>query len=444
MFFKGRHLLNNLYDSHVHWLYTGQLSSTWNLKNITDPQQILNSSIKSEYYQGEWLTGFGWDENKWPSNFVLHRNFLDQLKKETPILLSRTDGHSSWVNTKALEILGFLNPNSENFIRFAKDIIVDSSGLPTGHLKETAHMHALFRLPEIEVSLKKQFLLQGAFLFNQAGFTHIRDMTSSPLQWKLNLEFLENPEFILHVEHWFVCEVVENLVELVDSLVKCKAQENEFMKIRGIKIFVDGSLGSSTACLSHHYSGLNHSGQMIWDEVRVKKVLRKAWKSKFQVAVHAIGDEASHRIVSWAREVYAEGIQGYLHLEHAQILRPETIQNMKSLHIRCHLQPCHWWGDQKWLEEKVGNLYRHAFPWEALRKAQIPFSFGSDSPIENSNLISNLKALVASGEKGIKKLSVNPLEFHLYPAQDSILGWTQFVDDRVLAIGLGERQKNFI
>ena len=443
MFYSGTHSLTNLYDSHVHWLYTGQLASTWNLKDITDPKQILSAKLKPEYDRGEWLTGFGWDENNWAKDFKIHREFLDQLSSARPIHLSRTDGHSSWVNTEALKRLGFLDTKSDKYKGFSKDIMLDENGIPNGHLKESAHMHALFNLPEPTDSLIRQFLIQGAEIFNRAGFTHIRDMTSSPSQWQLNLELLEDPNFILHSENWFVCEQAKSLREVLAALLHCKSQENQWMKIRGVKVFVDGSLGSETACLSHHYAGHGHSGQMIWNEEDVKTVLRETWKAKLEVAFHALGDQASHQVVQWAREVYSEGIQGYLHLEHVEILRPETILNMKSLHVRCHLQPCHWWGDQKWLKERVGSLFTFAFPWEALRKAQIPFSFGSDAPIEPTSFFSNLKALEDSATKGIKKLASKAEDFHVYPHHDSVTGSTQIIDDQIHSIKLGDKSRQY-
>ncbi len=444
MFFKGTHHFSNLYDSHVHWFYTGQIASAWNLKNIKDPNEILKATLNPKYYRGEWLTGFGWDENNWPSNFKIHRKFLDQSYSDIPIHLSRTDGHSSWVNTKALMQLGFMDLNSEKYKKFSKDIVLDESGTPSGLLKESAHMHALFNLPEATDDLKKSFLTVGAEIFNRAGFTHIREMTSSVSQWNLNLQLIKNPEFLLHVEHFFVCEEAKNISAVIEQLKRCKESENEWMKIRGVKVFVDGSLGSETACISHHYSGHGHSGQMIWNEADVKTVLRETWKNNLEVAFHALGDQASHQVVQWAREIYSEGIQGQLHLEHVEILRPETIQNMKSIHVRCHLQPCHWWGDQKWLKERVGTLFSYAFPWESLRKAQIPFSFGSDSPIEMASLFSNLKALEDSASKGIRKLGDNPMEYHTYSAKDCIQGSTEIQDDQIRAISLGNKKKKFI
>lgn len=443
MFFQGQHKIQNLYDSHVHWMYTGQLACTWNLKDISDPDQILQTKIKPEFMRGEWITGFGWDENKWPKNFRIHKDFLDHLSKNSPILLSRTDGHSSWVNSIALEKLGFHDPQSSSFQEHQDHIVVDEKGMPTGHLKESAHMKALFQLPPADQNLQIKFLLKGAETFNKAGFTHIRDMTSSFEQWSLNRQLLTHPDFLLHTEHWFVCERVDLLSQVLGQLQSCKKDENQWMKVRGVKVFVDGSLGSDTARISSPYPSHNHSGHLLWSEKDVKTVLRETWKNGFEVALHSLGDEATHLVVKWAREVYSEGLQGYLNLEHAEIVRPETIQNMKALHVRCHMQPCHWWGDQKWLREKIGPLFNYAFPWEALRKAQVPVSFGSDAPIEESSLFSNLRALLDSAQNGIKPLSKPALEFHVYPHADSVSGWTLIENDQIKAIGLGEKTKSF-
>src|SRR5690606_26804128 len=123
---------------------------------------------------------------------------------------------------------------------------------------------------------------------------------------------------------------------------QCKAEETELLKVNGIKVFFDGSLGSETAFLSEPYRGSKNYGQLNWSLSEVEDLLRRVWQSGFEVSIHCLGDEAAHQVVLAARKIYAENISGLLNLEHVQLLRPETIQKMKSLHITCHMQPCHW------------------------------------------------------------------------------------------------------
>lgn len=438
MFFPQKTEIKNLYDSHVHWMYTGQVHLSWNLKCISDPQQILESPELQNHRRGDWLVGFGWDENKWNADFKIHRSFLDQKWKDQPVFLSRNDGHSSWVNTVALKILGLWNQHHKN-----QDIVIDQDGWPIGVLKEKAHIEALKKLPDFSSQQRKDQLIAAAHHFNQSGFTHIRDMTSNPQQWKVNQQLIADQEILLHVEHWFVCESLQDIQRTIDQVLNCKKEENAFMKIRGIKLFVDGSLGSHTAFLSQPYPDQGSRGQMNWAVQGIADCLRLVWKNKLEVALHSIGDECTHQIVKMARLVYSEGIQGVLHLEHTEILRPETIQMLKPLHVRCHLQPCHWFSDSVWLESKLQNLYSYSFPWQALEKAKVPFSFGSDSPIEKSSLIRNLEAHQQSQLKGIHGLKNDPVLYHSYPFNDSATGITIFEQDKVKSVQLGDRKIHF-
>lgn len=436
MFFKDPIIISNLYDSHVHWMYTGQMASMWNLRGVVNPKELLNQSLNQHQLRGQWVTGFGWDENLWPQDFKVHRQFLDQAYPDQPVFLSRVDGHTSWVNTAALQHLGLWDQPHQN-----PDMEYDDEGIPTGVLKESAHIKALFSLPEFSKEIKRQHLIVGADCFNRAGFTHIRDMTSNLEQWQLHHKISD--QLLLHVEHWFTCESLENLSSMLQQAQEARSTENSWQKMRGLKVFIDGSLGSHTAFLSSPYQDVHHMGQMNWALDDIKTVLREAWKNQFEVALHVLGDESAHQVVQAARQVYSEGCMGRIHLEHVEILRPETLQALKSLHVRCHLQPCHWFSDSKWLHERLGNLAQYAFPWQALYKARIPFSFGSDSPIENSSLFENLRALQESSRQGVPALSGAAVEFHQYPYSDSFEAQTVIHQDKVLSLRIADRERKF-
>ena len=107
---------------------------------------------------------------------------------------------------------------------------------------------------------------------------------------------------------------------------------------------------------------------------------------------------------------------------------------MKPLHIRCHIQPCHWLSDRKWLEERLGNLFPSAFPWQALAKAGVPLQFGSDSPIEPASFFFNWEALEKSPEAGIKQLTQDPTPFFLYKDSDSVPGITTIENHQIKGV----------
>jgi hypothetical protein len=98
------------------------------------------------------------------------------------------------------------------------------------------------------------------------------------------------------------------------------------------------------------------------------------------------------------------------------------------------LQPCHWFSDSVWLEEKLESLYQFAFPWRMLENSKISFSFGSDSPIEESSWLRNLNAIEGAAKKKILSTKISPLSYHVYPYMDSNGGETMIVNDQVVSI----------
>jgi len=135
--------------------------------------------------------------------------------------------------------------------------------------------------------------------------------------------------------------------------------------------------------------------------------------------------------VQTAGKISAQGFVGRLNLEYGQVLRPETIQMMKPLHVRCHMQPCHWLSDRQWLKAKLMGLYKYVFPWEALRAAQIPISFGCDSPIEPTSFFANKMALEQSPKEDIKKFTGDLAVVHGHPDASYTNSWTVIEDDKI-------------
>lgn len=423
-------ILQNLYDSHVHWLMTGESVSGLNLSTLRGFDDLQKIQWLSSYDRGEWVYGFGWNENHFDDNFFPHRSWLDKIFPDRPVFFVRTDGHSSWVNTKALSLLGYLERSDDPLSKY---IEIDKEGLPTGVLRETAHMKVYSLLGDKTKEQLKTELLAGMECFIKNGFTHIRDMTTQPNQWLAELDLFHSNKINFHVEHNFVCENFEGLDSTLEILKNCKKEETPYLKIRGAKIFYDGSLGSRTAALSQKYAdqSIENQGMLLWSEKQLAEALKIFWKNQFEVSVHVIGDAAAHSAVNVARKVSAEGFVGILNLEHVQLLRPETITLMKPLHLRCHMQPCHWLSDRTWLRDRLGPLFQYAFPWESLSKAGVNLQFGSDSPIEPASYFKNQEALEKSSKEGIRKLSKDSMPFFLYKEMDAIAGSTRIEDQLI-------------
>jgi predicted amidohydrolase YtcJ len=395
------------FDSHVHWAATGEFSQRLFLTGMKSPEDILNMKPEMHHSRGEWLLGFGWDDNAWKTQ--AHRRVLDQWYPDRPVALSRGDGHALWLNSEALRRAGLLgdavaDPRGGRIVR-------DETGQPTGVLVDQACELVHKLIPRTTGFEVRRFLLKAVQIFNEAGFTHIRDMTCDEMQWNEAVRLDQSGLLTLAVEEYFWLKNIADLDRQLDLVALAKSEDSPNLRVKGLKIFLDGALGSEGAWLSRCYHGRDHSGLILWEDDALKETLRRSWERGLAVAVHAIGDEAADRIVNLALHVKAMGIKGSLHLEHGELIRPETIEKMRGLDITCHLQPAHWLSDRAWLSEKVGDLAGFAFPWRRLQEADIAFDFGSDSPIEAASVTRTLQALRESAEAGVPRLLGLPMSY---------------------------------
>jgi hypothetical protein len=403
-----------LYDSHVHWLGTGQIAVGLQLYDLAKAEDIAKINVDPAFFRGKWLVGFGWDHNKWPDKKLPTKEILDRAFPDYPVMLQRADGHCSWLNSIAIAELSELNKLDHNH---------------SGILQEEEHFKAYYSLPKLSDLQVRQSLRKGCDIFNQAGFTHIRDMTCDEQQWRAALALEQAGELTLYVQENFLCEHPNDLDRILILLENARLQETSHLKIQGIKIFFDGTLGADTAWLSK-CGCANH--KFSWTAEHLDTLLMKSWAKGFEVAVHTIGDEAAHQVVLAARKVMATNqYTGWLNLEHVEVLRPETIQMLKALHVRCHMQPCHWLSDRAWLKEKLGDLYKYAFPWGPLSRSGIPLHFGSDSPVARPSFWDNHQALEESIKVKIPKLHGEVTEFHSFSGETPGETYTVFENQKL-------------
>lgn len=388
------------FDSHVHWAATGEFHQRLRLDHLHAPSEVRELRPEKIHFRGEWLIGFGWDENKWTER--PHRRHLDEWFPHTPVALTRCDGHGLWCNTEALRRAGLMDQS----IAEGKGgrIERDQLGQPTGILIDQAMDIVDKLIPEPTAFEIRRQLLEAVKIFNDAGYTHIRDMTCNERQWNESLKLDRTGLLTLAVEEYFWLKSSADLDKTLDFMVRAGKESPGNIRLKGIKVFLDGALGSEGAWLSHHYCGSTHHGLQLWEAHELKETIAKIWEKGFEVACHAIGDEAVHLVTTLASELITSGRQGKLHIEHGEIIRPETIEKMKGLNIEVHLQPSHWLSDQRWLKEKVGPLFEYAFPWRKLQEADIPFDFGSDSPIEPTSIGRIFAAIRESAQAGIPRL----------------------------------------
>lgn len=419
--------IDRCYDSHVHWAYTGEKLSELNLRELTNPGDIKKMTIDKKHFRGSWLCGFGWDETKWTTPQLPTRFDLDELFPNHPVYFTRADGHAAWVNTAALKLLGYFDSPQ----KYEKMILKDASGEPTGIVIESAAIDISFQLPPFTDEEIESQLLLAMKLFNRSGFTHIRDMTGNYQTWKCAHRLEIKQQLSLFVEMNFIAESLADLNRAITEAKKAQSEKSKHLRVAGIKIFLDGSLGSESAFLSKEYLTSAQRGLTLFSSEDLFEVARQVWLAGFPLAVHSIGDAASELLVDVALAVVKSGVNGKLHIEHAQVMSSEIIKKLKNLNATIHMQPIHFLTDRKWLKQKLGDLYSSAFPWAAIEAQGITLQFGSDSPIEESSLLKISEALNLAQREGIPSVHSHFLSFCSHP--DPLWGagaYTQIEDSQ--------------
>lgn len=407
---KSRVLINP-YDSHVHWEATGSQLNDLNLATLKSAEDILTMPIKDSYRRGDWVVGYGWDESKWKDQKIPTRQILDRWISDRPVLLERADRHAAVLNTTALKLVGLTDAHAG----FVADSVMNK-------VKKL--------IPKKSYAQVKANLLLGCQIFNRSGYTHIRDLTCNETQFSASLEIIKEEKLTLAIEQFFDCYTLDVLDSTIDLAVQAKKEAPHLIRVKGIKIFYDGALGSEGALLSRPYYGCgsNH-GVRLYDPRDLTHMLERIWSSGLEAAVHAIGDQAAHEVVESARRALLKVGSGRLHIEHAEMLRPETIDLMKNMDVVCHMQPCHWLTDKAWTDKKLGALAQYLFRWRDLEKQNIKFDFGSDSPIEASSIFENLRAIEDAAQSGIPKTEKEGSCYMQHPDLEWVSGCSCEIQD---------------
>jgi len=393
---KGATLIPGLADAHAHINGTGQLLQTLNFHGTTSSSEIIAMvrSAASRTPPGEWIEGYGWDENDWQEKKFPTSELLDKVAPNNPVVFSRVDGHAYWVNQKVLDLAGITpatpDPDGGRIVR------LPGSNKPSGILIDNAKSPINDIKSKPTYDLKKRRIVQALSYSLKLGLTTIHDAGSDSDEIKiykeLALEGKLNPR---------VYVMLNDDEKLKEKYFKVGPQIGLFdnhLTIRTIKLYVDGALGSRGALLLEPYSDdPENSGLSVTPESDIRIRFAEGIKHGFQMATHAIGDSGNHLIL----DIVEENLEGELQndhrsrVEHAQIISLDDIQRFNRLGVIPSMQPTHSTSDMYWAEDRIGSeRIKGAYAWRKLLDAGVVIPGGSDSPVESLNPLWGIYAAV--------------------------------------------------
>ncbi len=380
---RGAAMIPGFVDAHLHLLSGGLDLFRLELRGIRSPEDLVQRVADRARLTppGEWILGGGWDENAWGGPMP-HRSWLDRVTPHHPVFLLRTDLHAGLVNSEALRRTGITESTPEPELG-----AIDrepATREPTGILRERALEIVARTLPPPSAEDRDAALQAAARHALAHGVTQVHDMgalQSADESWA-SLEGLRSLEREGRLPLRVYAQVPLDERHRLARMIADEGHGGERLRWGGVKGFVDGSLGASTAWLRepyrHHPA---HAGGPITDLEELRSGILEAAALGLQPINHAIGDRA----VDWLLGVYAElhqptpGPHLRPRVEHAQHLSPEALDALQSAPVYLSMQPAHMVDDGPWIEERIGpERMKGAYPFRTLLDRGASVAFGSD------------------------------------------------------------------
>lgn len=392
---EGKTMFPGFVDSHLHIIGHGEKIVNLDLSAMTSPEEVKSALKKrvEELKPNEWLVGEGWNENQWEDPRVIHKNELDRITREHPVILSRVCRHALIANSKAMEIAGV----TEN----TKDpqgglVDRDENGVTTGYFLDQAQDYIKQVVPNLTAeSLQKHIQLAvDDLLRNGLVGGHSEDLFYYGSFEKTYQAFCEA---IDGVERKFRANLLVHH-EVIDDMNEAGlgyGKGTPFIELGAMKIFSDGALGGRTAWLTESYSDdPGNKGINIHSRDDLEGLIKKARSNQMPVAVHAIGDRAVEEVVDVLMQYPLEGKKRD-RIIHAQIVNPSLIEKLKKVNVIIDIQPTFVASDFPWVVERIGDdRLPYSYPWKTFLDAGIPCAGGSDAPIEDINPLLGIQAAV--------------------------------------------------
>lgn len=379
---KGAVAFPGFVDSHVHLTGVGLREMTLNLdqtKSLADLVAAVKARDAS-HPGAEPLTGRGWIETHWPEKRFPTRADLDVISTTRPIVLERADGHAVVLNSAALRLAGITRETRDPT---GGRIERDASGEATGMLIDGAMSLIEPKLPPLDFARRKEALARGTALYAARGWTRGVNMSTSAEDVKALFALAAEGRLPIRVDVFMTPE---------DSAEVLKWGPYEdptgLVRVRGVKLYMDGALGSRGAALIAPYSDQpKTSGLLLTQHDDMLTLLNQALAVKAQVAIHAIGDRGNQFALDWIEEAFATDPKAAQavrwRIEHAQIVAPADIPRFGRLRVVASMQPSHAIGDLYFAPARLGpDRLTGAYAWRSLLDSGATVVFGTDAPVE--------------------------------------------------------------
>lgn len=393
---QGKLALPGFIDGHTHFMSGGFQLLSVNLRDARTEQEFARRIGEQARKLGphRWITGGNWDHELWPGAPLPTRELIDGVTPQNPVLVSRLDGHMALANSVALRLAGVTretkDPAGGTIVRDTK------TGEPTGILKDAAQGLVEAVMPKPSDAEYDEAMRAAEAEAARVGVTSIQDITLWD-QWPVYRRFRNAGALTVRIFARTPMSEWKRQAELVGRT----GRGDSWLRLGGLKAFMDGSLGSTTALFFAPYDDApNSTGLMAADnlpEGKMEKNIRDADRAGLQCSVHAIGDKANHLLLGYFEDVDKENgaRDRRFRIEHAQHLQAADIPRFAQLGAIASMQPAHEIDDGRWAQKRIGpERIRTTYAFRSLLDSGAHLAFGTDWPVAPLNPLIGIYAAV--------------------------------------------------
>jgi predicted amidohydrolase YtcJ len=387
----GRLVTPGIVDAHLHFVSFGLYLERVDLRDLTSIaacQERVKAAVAKKR-PGEWIIGRGWNEHIWTDRREPDAKDLNDFAPDHPVMLVRCCGHTVWLNAMAMKLTGITRDAAD---APGTRIERDAAGEPIGLCREYRKIIEKV-IPPPTLEERKAAALRAQAEALRYGVTGVHTCETLA-EWDALAALESEGKLRIRVHHTLPPEEVG----------KAKARGIELGKgsdrlwFGHVKLFADGTLGSSTALLHAPYADdATTSGLECLTIGEMQERVELAYRHGGEVAVHAIGDLATTNVLN-AIEAARKKFPGTRRdrIEHVQLMHPADFARFRSMDVVASCQPVHLHTDMLVAEKKWGmERCKYGYAWKAMLKAGMKVQFGSDAPVEHINPLLSFHAAIA-------------------------------------------------
>jgi predicted amidohydrolase YtcJ len=372
---RGGMVTPGFIDSHVHFLSGGLNLASVQLRDARAPADFIAriKAFAATQPAGTWITGGDWDHQNWGGELP-QRSWIDSVTPDNPVWINRLDGHMALANSAAMRAAKV--PASGGDVE-GGTIVRDAAGAPTGIFKDNAQGLIDPAVPDPTPAQLDGALDAAMSYVAERGVTSVVHMGS----WA-DLAVFERARAAGKLRTRIYAAVPLSTWARLRDTVGARGHGDSWLRIGGLKGFVDGSLGSHTAAMMQPFTDAPaDSGLLVNTPADLYAWTSGADKAGLQVIVHAIGDRAINLQLNIFERVQREdgARDRRFRIEHAQHIAPPDIARFAQLGVIPSMQPYHAIDDGRWAEKVIGpERARTTYAFRSLRDAGARLAFGSD------------------------------------------------------------------